>query len=126
MYQNAWRKRKVQIVFDGGMSTAPRAKPGTAKATANPRPPSCPVTVYPLPNNVSPLEQAVADSLSQQKTERVAERDHGVNSMTLGEACKRALYVATKVRWLELIRCHSQYHGSFTHATRHASAKRKV
>ena len=89
------------------LSTAPKAKPSTAKATATPRPPSCPVTVYHLPKNASPLEQAVAETLSQ-KTQRAAARDHSVNRVTLAEACKGALYVAANNRRLQLVRCLSR------------------
>ena len=91
-------KRRCKSWLTEVLSTAPKAKLSTAKATATPRRPSCPVAVYLLPKNASSLEQAVAESLSQQKTQRAAPRDHGVNTMTLGEACKRALYVATNAR----------------------------
>ena len=46
------------------LSSAPKGKPSTAKATATPQTHSCPLNAYPSPQNASPLEQAVADSLS--------------------------------------------------------------
>ena len=58
------------------LTTAPKAKPNAAKVTATPGPLSCPLKIYPLPKNASALEQAVAESLSQQKTERAAAREH--------------------------------------------------
>ena len=73
------------------LNAAPKAKPSTAKATATPQHPSYPGTVYPLPKNASLLEQAVTESLSQQKIQLAATTGHGVNRVTLGEACKRGL-----------------------------------
>ena len=101
------KKERCKSWLTEVLSNVPKAKPRTAEATATPRPPSGPVNVYPLPKNASPLEQAVAESLSQQKPQRAAARDHGVNIVTVGEACKRALYFATNSRRLELVRCHS-------------------
>ena len=48
------------------------------------------------------------------------------NRVTLGDACKRALHVATNARRLELVRCHSQYNERFMNAMRDALATRQV
>ena len=110
-------KRRCKSWLTEVLSTAPMAKLSTAKATATPRAPSCPVTVYSLPKNASPLKLAVAESLSQKKTQRAAARDHGVKRVTLGEACKPALHVATNAHPLQIVRCHSRYHCACTEAS---------
>ena len=113
-------------MVDGGFEHCAKGQAEYSHSTHNPKTPLLPSNCLSFAKNVSPLEQAVAESLSQQKTQRAAARDHGVNGVTLGEACKRVLYVATNARRLELVRCHSQYHGSFTNATQDASATRQV
>ena len=62
-----------------------------------------------MPKNVLPLEQTVTESLSQEKTKRASARDHRVCRVTLGDACKRALYGATSAQRFELVMCHLQY-----------------
>ena len=60
-------KERCKSWFMYVLSTAPKATPGTAKATATRRPASSAVIVYPLGQNVSPLQQAVTERLSQEK-----------------------------------------------------------
>ena len=91
-------RRVTDFRLTSALRVQTSSKLSTAKANATSQPPSCPVAVYPLPKNASLLEQAVAESMSEEKTQRAAARDHGVNRVTLGEACKRALYVAEHVQ----------------------------
>ena len=92
-------------MVDGSFEHCAKGQAEYCQATATPLPPSCPVTIYPLPKNALPLEQAVAQTQSQQKIQRAAARDHGLNRVTLGEACKRASYMLANNRRLQLVRC---------------------
>ena len=108
-------------MVDGGLEHCAKGQAEYCESNRNPTTSVLPIKCLSLPENVSPLEEAIAESLSQQKTQRAATRDHGVNRTTLGQTGKHALYVATNARRLDLVRCLSQYHECFTNATRDAS-----
>ena len=113
-------------MVDGGFEHCDKGQAEYCQSNRNPMTSPLRSNCLSFPKIASPLEQGVAGGLSQQKSQRAATGDHDVIRVTLGEACKRAVYVATNGRRLELLRCHSQYHRSLRSAKRDVSAMRQA
>ena len=108
MYLNPWRKRKLQIMVDGGFEHCAKGQAEYFQSHRNPTTSLLPGNRLSFAQKASPLQQAVDECLSQEKTQRAAARDHSVNRFSLGEACKRAPCVDANARWLQLVRSHSR------------------